>query len=313
MQLSIFVEYSVALETIHQHAPLDYCWRHGVMRRQANATDALALQQFGLASVTQYPLACLLMQAEEVSPLSQSQYFIVEAVSYLLQRDSVVLADIPILHETTYADMTGLLNTHFAQDDISFIESPSQQFWYLGLPENPVQTFLPQQALQQDVHGYQPTGEGARQLKQIMTEAQMLLHMHAINTSREARGLLPINSIWLHGNGELPTHTATIYDAAIGQAELAKALSQHCKMPNFATLDAWLQQPTKHGMMWLSNLADVDWVTLHQRLKRRQIKQLDLYIPIGNQTLQCTITSLDCWKFWQSKQSFEKVLGSTFQ
>lgn len=41
----------------------------------------------------------------------------------------------------------------------------------------------------------------ARQLRRLQSEVQMLLHGHAINAAREARGLLPVNSFWLSGCG----------------------------------------------------------------------------------------------------------------
>jgi hypothetical protein len=33
---------------------------------------------------------------------------------------------------------------------------------------------------------------------------QMLLYTHPVNDSRNQQGLLPVNSFWLHGSGELP-------------------------------------------------------------------------------------------------------------
>lgn len=46
------------------------------------------------------------------------------------------------------------------------------------------------------------TGPGAPRLwRRLQNEAQMLLHGHALNEAREARGLLPVNSFWLSGSG----------------------------------------------------------------------------------------------------------------
>lgn len=41
----------------------------------------------------------------------------------------------------------------------------------------------------------------ARRIRRLQAEAQMLLHTHALNAGREARGLLPVNSFWLSGCG----------------------------------------------------------------------------------------------------------------
>jgi hypothetical protein len=42
---------------------------------------------------------------------------------------------------------------------------------------------------------------GARRLRRLQAEAQMLLHRHPLNEAREAEGVLPVNSFWLSGTG----------------------------------------------------------------------------------------------------------------
>jgi hypothetical protein len=44
----------------------------------------------------------------------------------------------------------------------------------------------------------------ARRLRRLQNEAQMLLHSHPLNAEREARGDLPVNSLWCSGTGTLP-------------------------------------------------------------------------------------------------------------
>jgi hypothetical protein len=41
----------------------------------------------------------------------------------------------------------------------------------------------------------------ARRLRRLQAEVQMLLHGHDVNAGREARGLLPVNSVWISGCG----------------------------------------------------------------------------------------------------------------
>jgi hypothetical protein len=40
-----------------------------------------------------------------------------------------------------------------------------------------------------------------RPLRRLQAELQMLLHSHPLNAEREARGLLPVNSVWASGGG----------------------------------------------------------------------------------------------------------------
>jgi hypothetical protein len=44
-------------------------------------------------------------------------------------------------------------------------------------------------------------GSGARLIRRLQNEAQMLLHEHPLNAERERRGLLAVNSFWLSGAG----------------------------------------------------------------------------------------------------------------
>ena len=47
-----------------------------------------------------------------------------------------------------------------------------------------------------------PRGKDARLVERWMNELQMLLFTHPVNAAREARGLLPINVVWLWGFGD---------------------------------------------------------------------------------------------------------------
>lgn len=45
---------------------------------------------------------------------------------------------------------------------------------------------------------------GARALRRLQAEAQMVLHTHPANAARAARGLPPVNSFWVSGTGATP-------------------------------------------------------------------------------------------------------------
>lgn len=48
---------------------------------------------------------------------------------------------------------------------------------------------------------WMPDHPQARGLRRLQAEVQMLLYQHPINDTREARGALPVNSVWLSGCG----------------------------------------------------------------------------------------------------------------
>lgn len=47
--------------------------------------------------------------------------------------------------------------------------------------------------------------DGARLLRRLHSEAQMLFYTHPAHDARTARGLLPVNGFWVHGAGALDT------------------------------------------------------------------------------------------------------------
>jgi len=126
-------------------------------------------------------------------------------VHLVLQRDTFSLAaPVPLPLEQPEIDtLTTLLNTHFGSDGIQFYWH--ENLWFLRLAQHPqIQTSLPESALNQDIHAFMPTGEGAMRWAQVVNEMQMLLFEHPVNNAREARHLPAMNSLWCYGGGQLP-------------------------------------------------------------------------------------------------------------
>lgn len=96
------------------------------------------------------------------------------------------------------------LNVHFEPDGIQiFCNTPSS--WYLQLNHHEkISTHPLHDAVGRNVNAFMPGGDDASYWRRFMNEAQMLLHMSEINQQREARGHLPVNSLWLWGEGSLP-------------------------------------------------------------------------------------------------------------
>ncbi len=84
---------------------------------------------------------------------------------------------------------------------------------------------------------------GARLWPRLQSEAQMLLHAHAVNTRREAQGLSPVNSVWLSGCGA-PRHAtaqpATPHDAARAEPRVDDRLRRAALGEDWAAwAEAW--------------------------------------------------------------------------
>jgi hypothetical protein len=129
-----------------------------------------------------------------------------DPVHLKLQRDALLLADASLLNITREeADaLVASLNAHFAQDGFA-LQAPQPGRWYARLASPPDLATTPLAlAAGQSADPILPTGADAARWHARMNEVQMLLHDHPVNEAREARGAMPVNSLWFWGAGALP-------------------------------------------------------------------------------------------------------------
>lgn len=131
-------------------------------------------------------------------------------VHLILGRDNFILSDPATLSLSgEEADaLIASLNSHFSHPDFylqGFNLYRSGQVWFLGLNADPqIKTSPINQVINQDISPYMPTGSGALAWANWLNELQMLLFNHPVNQAREARGELPVNSLWCYGLSASP-------------------------------------------------------------------------------------------------------------
>jgi hypothetical protein len=173
----------------------------------------------------------------------------------LFDAQSLQLAD----HEAD--QLISELNSHFSQDDI-FLRRGSAANWYLSI--NSHQSFATSalhDVVGRNVNQFMPSGIDASFWKRFMNEAQMLLHMSEVNEQREARGHLPVNSLWLWGEGRLPVAATTEprFDRILANNVSARGLAKLHGVPceavpsDMAALTALLAQ-SEHVCLVLDDL-----------------------------------------------------------
>lgn len=86
------------------------------------------------------------------------------------------------------------------------LDAPTPERWYLRLADGSdlPQFSEPDDALGEDLFEHQPQGPAARRWRALLNEAQIVLHHHPWNAERAARGLSPVNALWIWGGGRLP-------------------------------------------------------------------------------------------------------------
>lgn len=101
------------------------------------------------------------------------------------------------------------------------------QRWHLRLPAG---TALPpfdptELALGEDLLQHLPQGAQGRRWRVLLNDIQVLLHQHPLNRERAAKGLTPINSVWLWGGGALPSRVRSELAGVLGDDPLLLALA----------------------------------------------------------------------------------------
>lgn len=107
------------------------------------------------------------------------------------------------------------------------ISAPVPERWYLMLPrEARLPVFVdPEDVLGDEIHDRLPQGDPGRRWRQLLNEAQILLHNHPVNARRQEQGLPAVNSLWFWGGGVLPDRVVVdsgqVFTREVGLGALA--------------------------------------------------------------------------------------------
>ena len=141
-------------------------------------------------------------------------------------------------------------NHLFAEDGLT-LETPVSNRWYVkGDKLADIKTEPLRQVIGKDIHHHLPGGEHAMQWHSLLNEVQMLFYSNSVNEARRQRGLPEINSIWLWGEGALPTLAQDPWQQLWSNETISTALAEISNTPQ-ATLPAsaeeWLEQASQAG------------------------------------------------------------------
>ena len=121
-------------------------------------------------------------------------------------RDRLILLDSSVFNLTQHDALAVATEVQKVLDaDAWRLEVPFRDRWYIRLPQTPdITTTDLAEVAGHDINPFLPAGGEATVWHRLLNEIQMQLHECDINRDREARGELPVNSLWFWGVGALP-------------------------------------------------------------------------------------------------------------
>ncbi len=297
-----------ALETLLARGSLQPCPTEGC--------EAALCQSLGIARQQDWPLAPITLEADG-QQADDAYWLRADPVHLRVMRDRIVLADSSALdlsqHEAEA--LSASIAQHFG-DTLHPIPLHPQR-WYLQLPHPPRLTTTPLSvATGRDIDPIQPQGEDAQRYRALLNELQMLLFAHPINQAREARGELPVNSLWLWGGGIKPVATQSALALYARDAE-ACAMGRFCSAQVYPAPSKLEKSLIERGCViqldgltpagqcgdaygWREALGamEKDWfVPLLGALRRIGPQGLQLSDPVNGKTLH--LHRADAWKIWR--------------
>jgi hypothetical protein len=195
-------------------------------RYPRTSADVWLCRAFEVERQQDWPIAPLTLAADGGDP-GMGYCLRAAPVHNTVERDRVTLIDNDLFDVTLdeARELASALTAHFAEERLG-IEARAPTRWYAKLPRTPALVTKPlSEAAGKDVQRSLPSGADALQWHRRFNEAQMVLHAHAVNEAREARGEPAVNSVWFWGGGTRVPVRGRHFSAVWSDHPLAIALA----------------------------------------------------------------------------------------
>jgi len=292
-------------------------------RMQAIPTEAWLFGRFRVSKQRDWPVAPYTLLADGGSP-GRDFWMRADPVHLRAGNESIFLSGIPgpDISPAEAQALAETLNRHFGESLQIHPLAPAR--WYARLEPVPeAHTTPPATAHGKELRAHLPSGRDAVRLRALMNETQMLLHGHAVNAEREARGEPALNSLWFWGGGAIESTTARPFSAVIAGDALARGLALAAGIPARAlpqhadlALDALKEEgvalavvdapPNAEGFAALER----DWFEpLLAALLAGRIGMLSLHLLGAHARLEVETVRSDLRYFWRRKKPLASYLA----
>jgi len=243
-----------------QQAPTLHAWlRAGQARPQAfdvraqgcTPYEAWQLEQAGYRAEPGLPWGAglgPLLAGNAAAPTEQAPFWLAELVHMALGTDQASLLDPDLMDlrpeesQALYAAVAPLFDgTPFSAEPLG----PNR--WRVRLPDGlRPHTGSPRAVAGHNLNAWWPQEDTMRPWRRLLNEIQMAWHEHPVNDARAARGVAPVNGLWLYGGAtSWPTRAAP-------DATIASELDAPHREGDWA---AWLDALARVEAAYLAPLA----------------------------------------------------------
>ena len=243
------------------------------------------------------PLSCAAVMAlAHQLPAQQGAWLLADPVQLQADLSTVYCMGGAHLHvsEQEINKMHQLMSDLLQPDKLTFY-TPTARQWFLQCERLPrIETRPSGDMVGRSIAASLPRGPDAPYWQRLMTEIQMLLARADFNQQRQAQGLATINALWLWGQGELPSRTASLWDGVYTDNAFCKGLAllsgspvQDNQTPHWPVSPAQsanylicleiLQRLSSAGLWqdWQQQLQQLDETLLSELWQQLQTKVID--------------------------------------
>jgi len=317
--LSLPIRLEQVLEAARRVAPsLTALMERGGQLSMEPGLAAIGCRAFGIAKQQDWPLAPISALADGLEP-GEAYWLRLDPAHLEVGMGGLMLHPADALGLAT-GEATALVDSlarHWEKAGLAGLAlfAPTPSRWYLRLPAAPEISTTPlDQVVGEYLTPHLPRGQDAKVLMGMVNEAQMLLHDHPVNQTREDSGRLPVNGLWLWGGGILPAMRPRL-DLAASDAEEIRALAAAAGVANHPSPSNLEElRDAGHFRNVLATLApapeDFDLAAYLAKLERAWFKpvfrglalgrlrevRMDLLAGPGRAV---SLTPVQVWRFWR--------------
>jgi hypothetical protein len=291
-------------------------------RTRPPQVDAISwlCSRFGLSRQPDWPVAPLLARAAGLAAPFRGWLCADPVHLELRQGHAIVAPPAPSLSETESTQMVTALDRHFRECDLRFFAFDRNR-WLINtsLPAAFLSSPLPAAG------GHIAGGPDAARWNALLTEAQMLLHAHPVNSERLTRSEPEVNSLHLWGAGTDPQPRPA--DALVaGDDPLLLALAAAATVPVIASASDLLDRvqagadasalvvprvPESADAVahWLAGI-EHDWLApLLHGARRGRIDRLEIVAAQPQALLGLALTPATVWRVWRAMRALGQRLS----